>query len=165
MQVSEQPKTPAVACPPQGSASLPLPPSLLAFPVQGQPLQPAQPLLHHSPALTSTWQWKCLPVPTRPGGQPHPPPILSSPYLRTMYEVRAWPSLWDVQRASWRKGLARSSAGRECAGKRWHSSSSLSVQLQGCFFLPTPSLHHRAQQAPTAVLNQESKLVETGPEP
>ena len=35
----------------------------------------------------------------------------------------------------------------------------------GLLFLPTPSLHHRAQQAPTAVLNQESKLVETGPEP
>lgn len=65
-----------------------------------------------------------------------------------MYEVRDWPSLGDIQRASWRKGLARSNAGRECAGKRWHSSSSLSVQLQGRFFLPTPSLHLRAQASP-----------------
>lgn len=74
--------------------------------------------------------------PHLPWGASLTPPILSSPYERTMYEVRAWPSLGD-------------SAGKECAGKRWDSSSSLSVQLQGRFFLPTPSLHLRAQPSPS----------------
>lgn len=83
-------------------------------------------------------------LPQCPWGQPHLP-ILYFPHLMAMYEVVTWPSLGDMQRASWRKELARSRAGRECSGKRWHSSPYLSVWLQGHFFLSTPSLHFSAQ--------------------
>lgn len=120
----------------------------LSCPGAASPACPAPPAPQPSLNLHLAMEMPSPPHPPwGPASSPHQ--IFSSPYLRTMYEVRDWPSLGDIQRASWRKGLARSNTGRECAGKRWHSSSSLSVQLQGRFFLPTPSLHLRAQPSPS----------------
>ena len=54
-------------------------------------------------------------------------------------------------RASWRKGLARSGAGREHSGKRWYLSSYLSTWLQGPLLPahtlpPTQGLAHLQRQ-------------------
>lgn len=85
----------------------------LSCPGAASPACPAPPA--PQPSLNLYLAMEMPSRPHLPWGPASSPPILSSPYLRTMYEVRAWPNLGDIQRASWRKGLARSSAGREVA--------------------------------------------------
>lgn len=114
-------------------------PPRLSCPGAASPACPS--LLHHSPALTSTWQWKCLPVPTCPGG-PASPPQSFLPHMRG-------PCMKSGPGPAW--GTAQGKNVLERGGI--HLPLSVS-SCRAAFSCPHPPSTSGPSQAPVAVLNQ-----------